>query len=507
MVKRYSKLLLLAVALLTLAGFITLQRLHTYHEPLERDITLYAVFGHELLGGRDLYSDLWDIKPPVIYLTYAVAEKLVGYGPGQIYLLGIFTAVITLLGVYMAGSGLGARTSTGLWAAAFWTALCSDLYLQANQPNTEAFINACLIWAFALLLRARPYAVGLGRFFVIGLLFVLASFYKPVVALIAIMLSFIHLALARGASGRWRAAIQLVTIGVIGIVSWVGTCGYFYASGRFAPFYETMFVFNRYYAGNFLNNFRAAMHWEALIPPFLGIMAASLLVPAVLGMVIGLSKKPRRPWLLLLGFTLGTQLALTLPGKFFPHYYQLWLPLLVVAAAWGLEELELSKLCRPFVPMSVGAAVLAIVLIYELPFYRLTAEEWTQRKYSKDTFVSSKKMGKELGVLLAPGETFYEWGFETGLYFYSKRRPPSGVLCAWPLVTGPIVQSLSARVLKDLEHSQPEMFLTLEKDSLDAKQLHPVLQWAKSRYRLWAVRPPFVLYVRKESQMEARMNH
>jgi hypothetical protein len=38
---------------------------------------------------------------------------------------------------------------TGLWAVAFWTVAAGDLALQANQPNTEVFLTACLIWAFA----------------------------------------------------------------------------------------------------------------------------------------------------------------------------------------------------------------------------------------------------------------------------------------------------------------------------------------------------------------------
>lgn len=496
------KFLLLATAILSLAAFIALQRLHTYHEPLERDITIYAVFGHELLNGRDLYSDLWDIKPPAIFLTYAAAEKLVGYGPGQIYLLGILAAVITLLGVYAAGSALGGKTATGLWAAAFWATLCSDLYLQANQPNTEVFINACLIWAFALLVKTPYYARDLGRFLIIGLLFALASLYKPVAAVIAVILCFIHLAAAGEPPERQRAAVQVVLIGAVGLVSWAGTCAYFYVAGRFAPFYETVFVFNRHYAGDFLENFRHILDLATLIPPFLRFMAAALMVPAMVGMVLGLSKKPRRPWLLILGFALGTQIAVTLPGKFFPHYYQLWLPFLVVSAAWGLEELELSKLCRPSAPVAVGAAVLAMLLIHELPYYRLTAEEWSRRKYH-GLFVASAKMGRELGQILAPGETFYEWGSETGLYFYSKRPPPTGVWDSRPLVDGPLIPGLSARVLKDLERTQPELVLTLDQETM-ASPCHPVLQWAKTRYRLWGVRPPFVLYVRKGSRLEAR---
>ena len=70
--------------LLVLCGLLVLLRLHTYDEPLERDITTYAVIGHELLGGKALYTDLWDHKPPAIYVTYAAAELLSGYGRDSI---------------------------------------------------------------------------------------------------------------------------------------------------------------------------------------------------------------------------------------------------------------------------------------------------------------------------------------------------------------------------------------------------------------------------------------
>ena len=400
--------------------------------------------------------------------------------------------MVTLLGVYAAGSALGGKTSTGLWAATFWTALCSDLDQMANQPNTEVFINACLIWAFALLVRARANDRDLGRFLVIGLLFSLASLYKPTVAVTAVILSFVHLAAVEEPAARRRAAIQVAVLGVVGLVSWIGTCAYFYAAGRFSPFYETMFVYNRHYAGNLLGNLRKMLDLAYLIPPFPVLI---LMAPTILGVGLGLSKKPRRPWLLVLGFALGTQITLTLPGKFSYHYYQLWFPLIVVSAAWALEEIELSRLCPRFVPASVGAVALALLLLHQLPFYGFTAEEWSREKYG-EIFVASKKMGQELGRLLAPEETFYEWGFEPGLYFYSRRRPPSGVLCFWPLVEGPLISGLSARVLRELEHTQPELFLTCKSD-LYAMPPHPVLQWAKSRYRFLAARPPFFIYVRQ----------
>jgi hypothetical protein len=43
-------------------------------------LTTYAVIAHEMLDGKQLYSDLWDHKPPGVHVTYAVAELLAGYG-------------------------------------------------------------------------------------------------------------------------------------------------------------------------------------------------------------------------------------------------------------------------------------------------------------------------------------------------------------------------------------------------------------------------------------------
>src|SRR5438874_11529227 len=80
------------LVILTLSGLFALiffLRLHTYHEPLERDLTTYAVIAHEMLDGKALYSELWDHKPPAIHVTYAAAELIAGYGPKSILLMNV----------------------------------------------------------------------------------------------------------------------------------------------------------------------------------------------------------------------------------------------------------------------------------------------------------------------------------------------------------------------------------------------------------------------------------
>src|SRR3990172_6290246 len=135
------------------ALIILLTRLSTFQMPANVDVSLGQVIGHELLEGRKLYTEVWDHRPPLIYLVYSLAELLVGWGDGQLLLLGTCLSVITMLGVWYAGATLSA--AAGLIAAAFWVALQGDIGLEAQHPNGEAFLNAALAWALELLLRGR----------------------------------------------------------------------------------------------------------------------------------------------------------------------------------------------------------------------------------------------------------------------------------------------------------------------------------------------------------------
>ncbi len=128
------------VALLLLSLLIALFRLHTYNEPLDRDLAAYAVIAHEMLAGRPLYADLWDHKPPAIHVTFALGEWLCGYGPQSIYFLNVAAAILTLLGVYAAGAVYPGERKAGLWRLRFvhGVLISNNLTLQANCYRTGA---------------------------------------------------------------------------------------------------------------------------------------------------------------------------------------------------------------------------------------------------------------------------------------------------------------------------------------------------------------------------------
>src|SRR5882672_6438119 len=222
-----------ALVLIMLGAILVAARLHTYHEPLQTDITGAAVIGHELLAGRALYADMWDHKPPALHLTHAFAIALAGYGPGAVFLLNLLAGLATLVGVYAAGCVVGS-TSAGLWAAVFWTAISGDLWMQGNQPNAEVFINACVVWAFVLLLRADA-GSGVGRFLAIGAIIAWGSLYKQIIVAPAAFLALAHVAAPPPGRGRGRAMADVGTIVAVGVAAWATLLAYFAAVGRFAP--------------------------------------------------------------------------------------------------------------------------------------------------------------------------------------------------------------------------------------------------------------------------------
>lgn len=517
------RLRLIPVAvLLSLMALLAVERLATYGKPLDRDIMTYAVIGHEMLAGRPLYSDLWDHKPPAIYATYAAAESLAGYGPRTIYLLSLAAAVISLFGVYFAGSAGGGGGASGLWAAAFWAVISCNINLDAGSPNAEVFINACLIWAFALLVRADSRSSGLQRWLAIGALVGAASLYKHVAVSSAILLGCAHVAFPpAGLHGRRRAVYRVLVAAAVCLAVWAGVFGYFAATGRRGIFLDTILAYNRSYAGDLLANLFAPLSGRARVMHKFLVPLAAL---AGGGLLLGLLKNPR-PWVLWAAFAVASWVEIALPGRFWPHYYQLWLPALAVGAGWAVGVLKVIALKRRYawLPPLVAAVLLAALCLYELRLYQISlASNWSRAVEAR--WPAADKLAAEVDQILMPGETFYLWGVEPHPYFRTGRRAPSGVLLAIVLFDGPFAPLLSARAAADLARERPELLIVerdigqpelfVVKEGAAGRELfvtvagHPVIDWLTGHYRPIPgdpARDHFFFFARRGGKLEARM--
>jgi 4-amino-4-deoxy-L-arabinose transferase-like glycosyltransferase len=507
------------VLLLCPALLILLERLHTYAEPLERDITTYAVIGKELLKGRLLYTDLWDHKFPAIHATFALAEAVAGMGPLSVFLLNILAAFATLAGLFKAGKAIGGLAG-GLWAAWIWAVVSGDLYLQANQPNTEVFISAFQTWVFALWLQSRADHLEPRRWVMLGILLSLASFYKPFAPVEGVMLTLAYVFLNRSKPDLRKRACQQAAICFLCVLGlWTALIAYFSLQGRWDDFKTAVFTYNAYYDG-FFRHFLSGS-WSEIFRnfPVYDMNSRNLIwlpllsLPAILAALFDWNQKGRRgPWLFCLAFLLAAYVEVFSMGRFNPHYYQLLLPPTVLGGAWA--AVVAGERTRPrwkrlhWVP---GGLIVAALAFYEAPFYRLSPEGWTEKKYDEGAlFVQTYPLGREIQGLLKPGETFFEWGNESQLYFVSQCSPPAGLFYIYPLSGTPLARSFSQRILRDLEKSQPELMV------LNTLCLNPgrpinnaILQWVRSHYRLFPVHPQqgyFLFLLRKGGKLEKRLS-
>lgn len=501
----------LVLALLSLLAL--LERLHTANEPWFCDVNFYASMGSEMNQGRELYSDLWDDRPPATYVTFAWAEKILGPGPHLILWMGFWASVAILLGLYAAGKGLSGKTSGGLWAAGLWALLSCEATLEAYQPNTEFFMNACLVGALALLAWRWREKTPWWAYALTGVLWAWAALYKQFMAVEALGLGVVYcLAADKKERGRAIKGIALAWGLALGIGA--GTFAYFNLTGRGAIFYDTLFTYGRYYSGNIMGNLFRALEPEFLFPPWLWFVAPLALL-AFAAPILAYAEKPRWAWLY------GTFLLLkffekALPGRFFRHhYYQLWIPALCLGAAWVLALMrERFQGKKAWVAWATMALVVLFPAFHQAQWFSRLPQEWTWENYGRD-YDGVNQVVHQVSMVLGPGEEFYEWAEYPRFYYASGRRVPVGVIFGEQTLKdfgtyagGPLADELTRRTVADLEKNRPELVIWDKAWPPAGYENHPVNAYILSHYRAFSAFGPkgrFQFWCRIGGDLDGRL--
>jgi hypothetical protein len=266
------------------------------------------------------------------------------------------------------------------------------------------------------------------------------------------------------------------------------------AKGSFAEFYQTLVDMGAAYARN--TSVGATPEWRSVLPAG----TRFLLLPLSAGLLGAALVRERRPqWALLIAHILASAVVVALPNKYFQHYFQLYLSPVAIVAGAGLAALN-GDGRRWLVPRIAGIAVVLAWLGWrELPFYRLPADEWSRAKYGP-LYVDIRELSGKINSVLAPGETFYEYGNESGFYFYTRRTPPSGMISNFGLVDGPYKLQYDRQVIQQLDKAVPEMTIV-------AKYMArgPVTDWIAERYIMIWQSDTFVILARRNGKLEQRL--
>lgn len=441
--------LVITILSLFAAGMLA-ERLLMPQVPINVDPAAYAVAAHEILNGEMLYEDIWDHKPPAPFIVYAAFEEVFGYGPTTLFVMNFLTTLAIMIGLFMiCRRGPGGDTA-GLAAAGIWAIVSGSIGLEMRDPNTEALMNVCLVFAFLAIFGGGDHS-GPRRSFVAGVLLFAATMFKPVVVVVAAAFAASHLITSEH---RMRALRDVGIVAAVGIVGWLLTFGYFAATGRGERFYDAVIVYNRHYAGGMVKNILAPLYGNAEL--FIDVIGPLAAFAAIL--CIPLFFTERRRWIAAVLYVCAAWVAIALPGRFSVHYYQLWLPAFIITIAWGIGSLLRSE--NRMIQLSGAAAVAsisAILVVTQLPDHRavLAGEHapvirTLNKEHETAAFINS---------LLRNDETVILWGNTPNIYMATRRRPPSIFMFDSHFDPNPIREKLAALAKERTDLSNTELLV------------------------------------------------
>ncbi|MBL7775205.1 MAG: glycosyltransferase family 39 protein, partial [Saprospiraceae bacterium] len=167
---RWSWLLGLGV-LLAVALFL---RWHFFDFPLERDESAYAYLGKRVLDGQVPYRDMYEMKPPLLFYSYAALVAVFGYSAGGIHLAAFVLTLWNAIWLMAVGARLFGLFY-GFVAGLCWVLLTANPAANAILLESELLIMAWVLPGLYCLLRwdAAPGA-GAGKWWLLASGFLLA---------------------------------------------------------------------------------------------------------------------------------------------------------------------------------------------------------------------------------------------------------------------------------------------------------------------------------------------
>jgi len=143
---------LLSRALLALAVlFVVVRALPILSFPMGRDQATYLVVGKGLLEGKQLYRDLWDIKPPGIFIVYAGIAKLFGRAMWSVAMVDILLLLLISYLLFRFTEPYLGRAGAAPAVMVHASMHGEMAYFWITQPET--FQVACVLAGYLLMKR------------------------------------------------------------------------------------------------------------------------------------------------------------------------------------------------------------------------------------------------------------------------------------------------------------------------------------------------------------------
>jgi hypothetical protein len=416
-----------------------------------RDQSIYAVVGDGILHGKMPYRDLWDFKPPGIFLVYALAQGVFGHNMLSVRILEVLGMIgLVFLFMRFAETFFG-RSRAGLIGGAVAALIHAQLdFWHTAQPEVFGgyLTFAALILATS---RVHPQRRRYWVWFGTGLLFGLAFLFKPPLGGGAfVCAAYLTKREQLRVGSTARALYAVLVVGASALLP-IGLCAFwFWVRGAWPALHWTLAEFTPgYTALGWANRSASGMLYYALEEAFFKFSALAAAGVLAMASITPIHGREREGTFLVLGIIAMQIAGVTMQGKFFPYHYAATLQLIGFLAGLGLYKLwrrcvvgglggalafasfvlitcEMRTATRDLPQEYSERALLRLRYAFHLEPYKSREAIDRECAYVADfNLQADRDVGLEVRSRTGSADPIFVWGFEPAIYWFAEREPSS----------------------------------------------------------------------------------
>src|SRR5579872_1198520 len=439
-----------------------LMRLPSFFEPYwYGDEGVYEILGYGIRHGRLLYEGVWDNKPPLLYLIYALFDGNQPYVKFASFIAGLAAVWI----FYFLAKRLFERRSSIFVATGIFTLLLGLPFLEGNIANAENFMILPAVASSLLVVKAIQEKKSTILYLALAGFLLGVSFLIKVVAVFDFASFFLIFGFVFFAF-NWKAIqklfAELLTFSVAFFIPLFITIGFFAYKGILKTFIQSAFLSNVGYV-NYANQLFIPFTKIAVPQGFLLIKLVILLL--VVGIVFW-----KRKSLSLLQIIIFVWLPFSIFNAFFSgrpwtHYMLVLVGSLALLIGVLLQR-RLRILNALFLIIVVGLLATNFwfygkIIGYYENFAQYELGQKTTNEYQSffDSGVPRDyAIADFLKKSIKPNQKVFLWTNSAQLYYLIQRLPLGRYTVAYHITASPATLNETAQVLKN---NQPDFVVLL----------------------------------------------
>ncbi len=445
---RFSKVFNFVFGILIVISIFTGLRPYL-HFPLTDNEGIFSYIGQALLNGSKLYQDIWDHKPPFLFIHFLFLQKI---GGNEEVLLHTYAALIhcinALLLFWLGKRWLGHQS---WWCSITYVVLILPPLFQCWTPQAELLMEPFLLGALLLISRKRAW-----RWLLAGALAACGFFTKQ-----SFILYLPLFFLEKNFLGFFEFFYFFVGLDTAGLL----VVSPFLLDGRLNQLWYATWGFNRFYVENgwirFLHHpeFRSGLVlWLIKTAEVYGFFLLASFYFMFSSVCQWANKKYSKESFFLVYWFLSSLAMIISSGYFFPYYsVVLILPLSV------LTPMFLIKLRKN--QSFFGWLLIALLAVGPLASWITVIHSGTDALawsgYLKDHDEAAKEMGDYLKTIAKPGDKLLAWSMEPQIYVYSGLSAVSYLKT--PLVNHLLVMPEELSKARENFFSDPPRFVVVSR--------------------------------------------